>query len=185
MLGIRRLSALLLLSCICLIANSTASFSIKISSPPNANTSQSRGLNLEGGWQLLRTHNPNGSTDAVSIMHTADIAKSDLDLAGLMIRCAKPGIEVFIVLLRPFSVRVRPHVVLGQDGRETEFEARVAAPGTALLLPSNASELVTGPWMRQSELSIRVVANPAISGVVPINGLQTSFKILMTSCDER
>jgi hypothetical protein len=41
-----------------------------------------------GGWHLVRTRNPYGGADAISIMRTADASRSDLDLAGLMIRCA-------------------------------------------------------------------------------------------------
>ena len=40
---------------------------------------------LPGAWRLVRTSNPSGGRDAVSIMHTADIARSDVDFAGLML----------------------------------------------------------------------------------------------------
>src|ERR1700678_1888794 len=43
-------------------------------------------------WPLIRTPHPRGGPDAVSIMRTADTARSDPELAGLMIQCAeKPG----------------------------------------------------------------------------------------------
>ena len=32
-----------------------------------------------GGWRLLRTPNPYGGADAVSITHTAELARSDPD----------------------------------------------------------------------------------------------------------
>jgi len=48
-----------------------------------------------------RSRDPSGGKDAVLIMQTVDIAKSDLDLAGLMLRCGDAGTEVLVVLLRP------------------------------------------------------------------------------------
>src|SRR5437870_12087111 len=49
--------------------------------------------NLKGGWRLVRTHNPRGGEDAVSVMHTADPFRSDPDFAGLTLRCAETGTE--------------------------------------------------------------------------------------------
>src|SRR5882757_2159539 len=46
-------------------------------------------------WPLVRTPHPQGGPQAVAIMRTADTARSDPDLAGLMIRCKEqPGFEV-------------------------------------------------------------------------------------------
>ena len=104
---------------------------------PGANRAEgaerSASSELPGGWHFVRTRNPVGGADAISIMHTADTSKSDLDLAGLMIRCREGGTEVLIVLIRSFSLRARPQVALGRPGNETKFEAKVAPPGTAVL----------------------------------------------------
>jgi hypothetical protein len=56
-----------------------------------------------GSWRLVRTPNPRGGPDAVSVMQTPDPSRSDIDLAGLMLRCSDRGFEVLIVLLHPFS----------------------------------------------------------------------------------
>ena len=61
-----------------------------------------------GTWRLVRTPNPRGGPDAVSIMQTAEPMRSDLDLAGLMLRCAERDIEVVVVLLKPFPPRAHP-----------------------------------------------------------------------------
>ena len=90
---------------------------------------------LNGGWRLVRTSNPRGGQQAVSIMRTADTSQSDLDLAGLMIRCGRKRPEVIIVLLRAFSLKARPTVVLGRPGNETRLVAKVVAPGTAVDRP--------------------------------------------------
>ena len=86
---------------------------------------------LAGGWHLVRTHNPNGGADAISIMHTADTSRSDLDLVGLMIRCSETSAEVVIIILPALPFRSRPHVSFGKPGNETQFDATVAPPGTA------------------------------------------------------
>lgn len=138
---------------------------------------------LAGDWHFVRTRHPQGGPDAISIMHTADFSRSDVDLAGLMIRCGERGAEVVIILIRSFSLRARPHVILGTSGSEIQFEATVAPPGTALLLPRDAVSLVSGPWKTLSDLPIRVSdGQTAISGVVALAGLQTAYKVLLASC---
>jgi hypothetical protein len=138
---------------------------------------------LEGGWHFVRTRNPQGGPDAISIMRTADTSRSDLELAGLMIRCSEGGTEVVVVLLRPFPARARPHVVFGKAGNQTQFEAKVVAPGTAVLIPGDATSLVGGPWQGLNDLFIRVEDGQAtIRGVVALASLQPAFKVLTASC---
>lgn len=141
------------------------------------------GSDLAGGWHLVSTHNPQGGPDAISIMHTADTSRSDLELAGLMIRCSRSGTEVVVVLLRTFPLRARPHVLFGKPGHETQFEATVAPPGTAVLVPGDATTLISGPWQTQDDLFIQVIdGQTTIAGVVVLAGLQPAFKALVTSC---
>jgi hypothetical protein len=169
-------------------------FPFFIASPPAASAANSKTDNLGatqryssteliGGWHFVRTRNPQGGADAMSIMHTADTSRSDLDLAGLMIRCREGATEAVIVVLRPYPLRARPHVVFGSPGNDTNFEATIAAPGTAILIPRNAATLVRGPWRGLKELPIRVDdGQSTIRGVVAIAGLQAAFKLLMASC---
>lgn len=150
---------------------------------PNRLGGAERPPELAGGWHYVRTPNPHGGADAISIMHTADTSRSDLDLAGLMIRCREGGSEAVIVLIRAFPLRARPHVVLGKPGSETQFEATIAAPGTAILLPGDATTLVNRAWQAQSDLSIQVDdGQTTIRGVVELAGLQAAFKVLLASC---
>jgi hypothetical protein len=138
---------------------------------------------LAGGWHFVRTPNPQGGADAISIMHTADTSRSDLDLAGLMIRCREGGTEAVIILLRAFPFRARPHVVFGKPGNEAQFEAKITPPGTAILLPGDAIALVNGPWQARGDLSIQVDdGQTTIRGVVALAGLQPAFKVLLASC---
>jgi hypothetical protein len=144
------------------------------------------GSELSSGWRLVRTPNPQGGPDAVSIMHTADPSKSDLDLAGLMIRCKGNSTEVVVVLLRAFPFRARPHVLLGEPGHETRLEATIAAPGTALLLPADGKLLLSGYWNAKSDLFIRIENDQTkVAGVVALTGLEPAFKALSTNCNLR
>jgi hypothetical protein len=134
----------------------------------------------------MRTHNPNGGADAISIMHPADTLRSDLDFVGLMIRCGETGPEVVIVLLPALPVRTKPHVTFGKPGNENQYEANVAPPGTIVVLPSDAANLVSGSRHALGDLFIRVdVGQSTIRGAVKLAGLEAAFKALQASCATR
>jgi hypothetical protein len=136
-----------------------------------------------GDWHFAHTRNPSGGADVISIMHTADTSRSDLDLAGLIIRCDARGAEALIVLIKAFPVRARPHVTIGKLGSEKRFEATVAPPGTALLLPIDATSLVKGPWRSLDELFIQIDDDRSeIRGIVPLSGLERAFEMLLPNC---
>jgi hypothetical protein len=148
-----------------------------------AGSEQAPSPELAGGWRFVRTRNPQGGADAISIMHTADTSKSDLDLAGLMIRCTERGTEAVVVVIRAFPLRARPHIVLGKPGNEARFEATIAPPGTLILISMDATSLVSSAWHTQSDLFIRLEDGPiTIRGVVALAGLQSAFEVLATSC---
>lgn len=138
---------------------------------------------LASGWRLVHTPNPRGGPDAVSIMHTADTSRSDLELAGLMIRCNDNRPELAIILLRPFPLRARLLVKLGKPGEEKQFEATVGPPGTAVILPGDPKTIAGQPWQTESELFVHVIdGQTAISGVVALPGLRSAFDQLMANC---
>jgi hypothetical protein len=142
-----------------------------------------RAAALAGGWRLVRTPSPRGGADAVSIMHTADTARSDPDLAGLMLRCGDAGAEAVVVLLRPVSPRTRPQVSVTADGRAARFDATVVPPFTTVRLRADAAELVSGPWQAAAELAVEVEDEQApVRGVVPVAGLRAAFQALLASC---
>ena len=135
------------------------------------------------GWRLLRTANPRGGAEAVSMIHTADITRSDPDLAGLMLRCGEHGAEVVIVVVTPFPPRAQPDVTVGADDKEWRFAARVVSPGAELLLPAEATGLATGPWQLTRELVVKVSSpEQSFGGVVPIDGLAAALATLAANC---
>ena len=78
-------------------------------------------------------------------MQTADLSRSDIGLAGLILRCSDASFEVLIVLLKPLQPRARPQVKLVMRGSTAAFTATVIPPGTALALPNEAAALLNGP----------------------------------------
>jgi hypothetical protein len=116
-------------------------------------------------------------------MRTADTSRSDLDLAGLMIRCNSGHTELAIVLLRAFPLRATPLVTFGQAGHERQFKATIGAPGTAVVLSGDPKSNIGDAWQSETDLLIRVVDGPSsVSGVVALAGIESAFNALVASC---
>ncbi len=137
-----------------------------------------------GTWRLVRTPNPLGGPEAVSIMQTPDPSRSDIELAGLMLRCAQSGYDVLIVFLKPFSPRIHPKARLTAGGGTAEFEATVLPPGAAISLPREAAALIDRPG--QEELALEVHGNDTpIRGVISLAGVRAALALLAASCPSR
>jgi hypothetical protein len=119
-------------------------------------------------------------------MHTADPSQSDIDLAGLMLRCSDTGFDVLIVFLKPFPPRRQPKVKLTTSGVTVRFDATVIAPGAAISLPAEAATLVNGSWQSSSELVIEVDDDRnAVRAVVSLVGLGPALSLLTSNCPSR
>jgi len=153
---------------------------------PNAAQSATPAAASGGTWRLVRTRNPRGGPDAVSIMQTADAARSDIDLAGLALRCSDTGYDVLVVLLKPFPPRTHPKVKLTIGGATVHLEATVIPPGAAILLPAEAAMLVKESWQSSSELAIEVEDDSnATRGVISLEGLGPALSLLTSNCPSR
>jgi hypothetical protein len=141
-----------------------------------------------GTWRLVRTPNPMGGPDALSIMQTADTAKSDLGLAGMALRCHEGKVEVLIVLVGALSLKLHPKVEINAAGNSENFVGTIVPPGSSLLLPPTASKLALGPWGTSAELAITIEAEQTsdtmarIDGVIPVAGLRQALLSLLASC---
>jgi hypothetical protein len=136
-----------------------------------------------GSWKLVRTPNPSGGADMVSVMHTADILRSDADLAGLTVRCGAAGAEVLLILSRPLSPSTRPMVVVGAGGTNVRLEAKVVPPFVTLLLPGEAEALARGPWLSAPEISVEIKYDQgSVRGVIPVGGLSPALQLLAANC---
>lgn len=148
--------------------------------------SGSQSTQLEGGWRLVKSKNPDGGADAVSVMHAVDSANSDTRLAGLSLQCGKGGIESVLIVLEPLSRSARPNVALIAGEKRAEFQASVIQGGLALLLPAEASKLAASDWQNASQLAVEIGTTPsAIRGTVPMAGLTTALRYLSQYCHAR
>jgi hypothetical protein len=135
-------------------------------------------------WRLVRTPNPAGGPDAISIMRTADVSRSDVDLAGLMLRCGGAAIEAVVVLTRPLRRDSHPAVTVGAGAATVQFMAKVVTPGALVLLPQEALEQI--PWQAGSELSIALKAEQSVAnGIVSLAGLAPKLQMLRSACATR
>jgi hypothetical protein len=135
------------------------------------------------GWSLIRSANPRGGADSVSMIHTADTTRSDLNLAGLMLQYSELHAEVIVVVVSPFSPRAHPTVIVAADNGEWRFEAHVVPPGAELLLPAEASNLAAGRWQSAHELAVHVSSQEqSFAGVIPIDGLSAALVTLTANC---
>jgi hypothetical protein len=137
----------------------------------------------ESAWHLFRTANPQGGADAVAVMHTADATKSDIGLAGVMLRCSEHDLDVVVVTTMAFPPRAQPHVRLRAGEIETEFTATVVPPLSALLLPKEAAVLANEVWQSSPELLIEVEDQQMlIKGAIVLAGLRSAVATLRTNC---
>lgn len=143
-----------------------------------------QGENVAGAWRLVRSPNPAGGREAVSIMHTADSAKSDSDFAGLMLRCGQKGdIEVLVALVQTFPPSSQPKVTTVAGQERSEFAAKIVPPGALILLPAEAVVFAEGLWQTKPHLSVEVEEeNNIIRGYIPLEGLGAALRALRSSC---
>jgi hypothetical protein len=145
---------------------------------------------LAGGWRLVRTANPRGGPDAVSVMHISDSAKSDLALAGLTLRCSDSGgVEALLILLEPIDRKSHATaaitVTVTSDTAPTVFEASVVQGGEAVLLRKPAPEEALKSWQKASDLGIEIASNTPISGHIPVAGMSDALQRLSQACAAR
>ena len=142
----------------------------------------SRTSQLPDGWRLVKTPDPRGGPDAASVLHAADMAKSDLNFAGLTFRCGHLDIETLFILLEPLVRGSRYGVTVKSGSAETQFEATALQGGEALLLPPSATALAGGSWQAVSELSVDIAGPSPIRGSVPLSGLSGALQALSQNC---
>ena len=137
-----------------------------------------------GTWQLTRTPNPAGGRDSISITKIADAARSDHDVAGLMLRCGEGATtEVLVVLIEPLPPRTHPKVTVSAGATTTELTGSVVTPGPLVLLPEKASALVERAWRSIPELAVAISDDHrSLHGVIPLADISTAMQTLQWNC---
>lgn len=139
-------------------------------------------LPIAGKWRLVRVPNPRERQDVVSIMATAELSGSDIDFAGLNLRCVDQDFEILVFLIRPLPPRARP--TISMNGQT--FQGSVVSPGTAVLLPRAASVLAKEQWPSLPSLSIDIEDDGTKThGVVSLEGFGTALQTLVATCMTR
>ncbi len=119
----------------------------------------------------------------VAVMQTAEPGRSDVGLAGLMLRCSKNGVDVVIVTVKAFRPRARPRVRLTAGGTTKELVATVLSPGLSLVLPAEATFLADSIWLSASTLGIDIDDDgDKTVGSVSLIGLAATRAALMANC---
>ena len=147
--------------------------------------SSSRISELPDGWRLVKTPNPGGGPEAISVLRAANTAKSDPNFAGLTLRCGPTGIETLLILLEPLVRESRYNVLAKGGSTETHFEAQALQGGEVLLLPPSATAMASGSWQAAPELSVSIAGPSPIRGSVPTAGLSSALATLSQSCQAR
>jgi hypothetical protein len=137
---------------------------------------------VAGKWRLVRTPDPRAGREGkhiVSIMATAELSGSDVDFAGINLRCADPDFEVLIFLISPMRPQTQPAVAINDE----TFRGIVVSPGTAILLPREASALARKKWLSFPNLSIEVEDNGTKThGLISLEGFNIALKTLVGTC---
>ncbi|HEV2154445.1 hypothetical protein [Bradyrhizobium sp.] len=150
---------------------------------PLAQSQFSQSTTLADGWRLVKSRNPGGGGEIVSVMHAVDTAKSDVGLAGMSLRCGAIGPEVILILLDPVQSAGHPVVTLKAGSIKTQFEASVLQDGRAILLPVAATAVSNAAKRGATEVSITIDTQPQkINGVVPLAGLSSALTSLSVHC---
>ena len=137
-----------------------------------------------GTWQLTRTPNPAGGRDSILITKIADAARSDHEVAGLMLRCGEGATtEVLVVLIEPLPPRTHPKVTVSAGATTTELTGSVVTPGPLVLLPEKASALVERAWRSIPELAVAISEDHrSLHGVIPLADISTAMQTLQWNC---
>lgn len=140
---------------------------------------------VAGKWRLVRTPDPRTGRegkDIVSIMATAELSGSDIDFAGLDLRCGDQDFDVLIFLISPLPPQARPAIAI--NGKK--FHGNVVSPGTAILLSKEASKLAREQWRSFPNLTVEVDNDGTKThGMVSLEGFSTALKTLMGTCSTR
>ena len=140
---------------------------------------------VAGKWRLVRTPDPRAGRegkDIVSIMATAELSGSDIDFAGLNLRCADPDFEVLVFLLSPLRPQAQPAIAINGE----KFHGNVVSPGTAILLPREVSDLAREQWRSFPKLSVEVEDDGTKThGLISLEGFNTALQTLVGNCSTR
>jgi hypothetical protein len=109
--------------------------------------------------------------------------RSDIGVAGLMLRCSEAGFDTILVVVTPYPPSAAPQVTIASGADSRTFAASVLPTGAALALPAAASDFARTVWRGKVELSVSISDRGAtLNGVIPIPNLDAALRTLSASC---
>jgi len=152
-----------------------------------SNKTNAQGQTLLEGWQLVRTPDPRGGADAISISHVADLQKSDPNLAGITLRCVNRQIEIFMIVIEPYppNIPINLSLKLGNNSAST-YRGNIVPPGVMVRLPPEAATAIFDrrPQFDDLNVSLAYGTAPVTTGLVKLTGLEQALGTLKTLCAE-
>jgi hypothetical protein len=147
--------------------------------------SNSQGVTLLEGWQLIRTPDPRGGADTMSISHVADLQKSDPNLAGILLRCVDRQIELFMIVIEPYPPQITINLTLKLgNSAASAYRSSVIPPGVMVRLPAEAATAILDRRQQSDDLNVSIVSGTTqpTTGVIKLTGLEQALATLRTSC---
>jgi len=144
-----------------------------------------QGVTLLEGWQLIKTPDPHGGADAISISHVADFERSDPNLAGILLRCVNHQIELFVIVIEPYPPQIPIDLTLklGNSSAST-YRGSIVPPGVMVRLPVEAATAIFDRRQQTDDLNVSLASRTTqiTTGIVKLTGLEQALGTLKTSC---
>ena len=78
---------------------------------------------LVGGWLLARAPIQGSDRSSVALIHAVDPLRSDVGVAGLMLRCSEAGFDTILVVVAPYPPSAAPQVTIATGTGRRTFSA--------------------------------------------------------------
>jgi hypothetical protein len=148
------------------------------------NPTNAQRTTLPGEWRLVRTPNPRGGIDAISVSHTAEIQKSDPNFAGIMLRCDQGQMEALVIVLEPYPPSAIIELTITRHNLPSKYRAGVVPPGVMVRLPADAATTLLAAGHQDEELTVSLASESTTptKGVVKLSGLDQAVGTLRGLC---
>lgn len=134
-------------------------------------------------WRQARSPDPRGGSDYEALLQTADFARSDPGLAGMMVRCREGKIESIFVVVEPLPPRSAAQVRVTSTGFDETYLADVIPTGAGLAVPLDMAAEIRGRLRHAPDLSVTIrTAQGQIGGAISLEGLATPLDALNVAC---
>jgi len=153
----------------------------------SGNQTKAYGAMLASGWGLVRTSNPSGGVNMISISHAADTKKSDPNFAGMVLRCVEDQIEILLVVIEPYRPNVQIDLTIKVDSSLTSTKGNIVPPGIMIHLAPEAAKLIMEGQRAPDELDVTLASESdgITRGFIKLAGVEPAIVTLKKLCAAR